>query len=384
MRAWPTWQQVVDRDAAHVHAHVAGLERRRILQSHATACCRCAGSWAGWRSPCGAWRRGACADAARAATIDQYSGPSHVPADIACEAGAAPQRPRDAPPTLAASPSLLARPRCWRWSAGARRWPTTDATSTQLHHAASAPRRCERPTSTSPASRRTADALPQGRDPDRAGRDGRGDRRCSAARRRTIPSCPSRYNNLAVLYAAQSEFDKARAALEMAIRTNPSYATAHENLGDVYAMLAAQPYSRALQLDPGNTEPAAASSRWSASCARRPQAGRSRPARRPPAAQTAPMPASDVDLETSDATTRSPRPAGRRRRLLAAPRCRALAQKVKLATSAGDIVVELDAGQGAEDGRQLPAVRQGQHYDGTVFHRVIDNFMIQGGGMTPT
>ena len=66
------------------------------------------------------------------------------------------------------------------------------------------------------------------------------------------PELPEPYNNLAVLYAGQNQFDKARAALEMAIRTNPSYATAHENLGDVYARLASQAYSRALQLDGGN------------------------------------------------------------------------------------------------------------------------------------
>lgn len=67
-----------------------------------------------------------------------------------------------------------------------------------------------------------------------------------------FPELPEPYNNLAVLYAGQSQFDKARAALEMAIRTNPSYATAHENLGDVYARLASQAYSKALQLDGGN------------------------------------------------------------------------------------------------------------------------------------
>jgi Flp pilus assembly protein TadD/ketosteroid isomerase-like protein len=66
------------------------------------------------------------------------------------------------------------------------------------------------------------------------------------------PELPEPYNNLAVLYAGQSQFDKARAALEMAIRTNPSYATAHENLGDIYARLASQAYSKALQLDGGN------------------------------------------------------------------------------------------------------------------------------------
>jgi tetratricopeptide (TPR) repeat protein len=67
------------------------------------------------------------------------------------------------------------------------------------------------------------------------------------------PELPEPYNNLAVLYAGQSQFDKARAALEMAIRTNPSYAIAYENLGDVYARLASQAYSKALQLDSRNT-----------------------------------------------------------------------------------------------------------------------------------
>jgi tetratricopeptide (TPR) repeat protein len=66
------------------------------------------------------------------------------------------------------------------------------------------------------------------------------------------PELPEPYNNLAVLYAGQSQFDKARTALEMAIRTNPSYATAHENLGDVYSKLASQAYNKALQLDASN------------------------------------------------------------------------------------------------------------------------------------
>lgn len=66
------------------------------------------------------------------------------------------------------------------------------------------------------------------------------------------PELPEPYNNLAVLYANQNQFDRARSALEMAIRTNPSYSTAHENLGDVYARLASQAYSRALQLDGAN------------------------------------------------------------------------------------------------------------------------------------
>lgn len=68
-----------------------------------------------------------------------------------------------------------------------------------------------------------------------------------------FPELPEPYNNLAVLYAGQNEYGKARAALEMAIRLNPNYALAHENLGDVYAKLAGQAYSRSLQIDAGNT-----------------------------------------------------------------------------------------------------------------------------------
>ena len=66
------------------------------------------------------------------------------------------------------------------------------------------------------------------------------------------PELPEPYNNLAVLYASAGQYDKARASLEMAIRTNPTYGTAHENLGDVYAKLASQAYDKALQLDSGN------------------------------------------------------------------------------------------------------------------------------------
>jgi tetratricopeptide (TPR) repeat protein len=67
------------------------------------------------------------------------------------------------------------------------------------------------------------------------------------------PELPEPYNNLAVLYASQGQYDKARASLEMAIRTHPSYATAHENLGDIYAKMASQAYDKALQLDKANT-----------------------------------------------------------------------------------------------------------------------------------
>ena len=68
-----------------------------------------------------------------------------------------------------------------------------------------------------------------------------------------FPELPEPYNNLAALYASQSQFDKARSALEMAIKLNPNYATAHENLGDIYARLAAQSYGKTVELEAGNT-----------------------------------------------------------------------------------------------------------------------------------
>jgi len=66
------------------------------------------------------------------------------------------------------------------------------------------------------------------------------------------PELPEPYNNLAVLYAAEGKYDAAKNALEMAIRAHPGYATAYENLGDVYAKMAAQAYDKALQSDANN------------------------------------------------------------------------------------------------------------------------------------
>jgi len=67
------------------------------------------------------------------------------------------------------------------------------------------------------------------------------------------PEMPAPYNNLAVLYGHQGDYNKARAALVAAIRTNPQYATAYQNLGDVYAQLASEAYQKALQIDSKDT-----------------------------------------------------------------------------------------------------------------------------------
>ena len=66
------------------------------------------------------------------------------------------------------------------------------------------------------------------------------------------PELPEPYNNLAVIWASQGEYEKARKALETALLTRPDYGIAHENLGDIYARLAGLEYDRAIALDKGN------------------------------------------------------------------------------------------------------------------------------------
>ena len=54
---------------------------------------------------------------------------------------------------------------------------------------------------------------------------------------------------------------------------------------------------------------------------------------------------------------------------------------VKLETSMGDIVLELDAEKAPKTVANFLDYVKAGHYDGTIFHRVIDGFMVQGGGM---
>ena len=61
----------------------------------------------------------------------------------------------------------------------------------------------------------------------------------------------------------------------------------------------------------------------------------------------------------------------------------AIAQKVRLSTTAGDIVVQLDPEKAPKTVENFLGDVKAGHYNGTIFHRVINDFMIQGGGMTP-
>ena len=57
--------------------------------------------------------------------------------------------------------------------------------------------------------------------------------------------------------------------------------------------------------------------------------------------------------------------------------------KVKLSTSMGDIVLELDAEKAPKSVENYLNYVKSGHYDGLIFHRIIPDFMVQGGGMEP-
>jgi len=67
-----------------------------------------------------------------------------------------------------------------------------------------------------------------------------------------FPDMPEPYNNLAVIYAAEGKYDQALTALQAAVRAQPGYAVAQQNLGDVYVQLARISYLKAQKLDPGD------------------------------------------------------------------------------------------------------------------------------------
>jgi len=67
---------------------------------------------------------------------------------------------------------------------------------------------------------------------------------------REYPELAEPFNNLGVIYASKGDYPNAKAALDNALRANPNYAIAHENLGDLLVNMARQAYERSLALEP--------------------------------------------------------------------------------------------------------------------------------------
>jgi tetratricopeptide (TPR) repeat protein len=67
-----------------------------------------------------------------------------------------------------------------------------------------------------------------------------------------FPELPEPSNNLAVIHARQGDWEAAQQAIERSIRAVPTYALAHENLGDIHLQLAARAFEQAGRLDPRN------------------------------------------------------------------------------------------------------------------------------------
>lgn len=63
------------------------------------------------------------------------------------------------------------------------------------------------------------------------------------------PELAEPHNNLGVLYAAKGDYPNAKASLDAALRANPNYAAAHENMGDLLVNMARQSYEQSLAID---------------------------------------------------------------------------------------------------------------------------------------
>ena len=69
------------------------------------------------------------------------------------------------------------------------------------------------------------------------------------------PELAEPHNNLGVLYAAKGDYPNAKASLDAALRANPNYAAAHENMGDLLVNMARQSYERSLASEPRQRYP---------------------------------------------------------------------------------------------------------------------------------
>ncbi len=71
------------------------------------------------------------------------------------------------------------------------------------------------------------------------------------------PELPEPYNNLAAIIAAEGRLVRAEQLLKSALEASPNFATAHENLGDLYLRMAAEAYAQAVKFAPNNRQAAA-------------------------------------------------------------------------------------------------------------------------------
>ena len=253
----PDVAQVVDRDAAHVHAHVVRLDRRerfdrprqRVVdaQAHRRSAAGRRSRHGGEPAEAGGGIRGGPKTSPRPPSRATAAGTAGAELQSNQYSGGALEARCASSPMAAVQPrrSLMnciradRRPLCGRGcsavaTARARRrgWPRSTSSS--------------RPARATEAMAKLDQFLAvKPKDPQLrflkgvmladSQAHGRGAWPSSLSLNEDYPELPEPYNNLAVLYAGQGDYDKARAALEAAVRGNPGYATAYENLGDVYA-----------------------------------------------------------------------------------------------------------------------------------------------------
>jgi len=152
------------------------------------------------------------------------------------------------------------------------------------------------------------------------------------------PELPEPWNNLAAEYLRQQQLERAQEALQMALATNPDYALARANLGTVQLLLAQQSLQDAARAGDASAR---------------------------------------EQLQTIEHLLRNDPPSA------TPPQGTPLMSthpQVLLHTNQGDIRIELDAEKAPKTVENFLAYVQDGFYDGTIFHRVINNFMIQGGG----
>ena len=212
------------------------------------------------------------------------------------------------------------------------------------------------------------------------GKQRRRDRRLSRSSRRTTPSCPSPTTTWRRCTPRQSQFDKARAALEDGDRAQPELRARAREPRRRLCQARGQAYGQAQQLEPAHTAAAEARAGRASSS----DAAPAQPAGRVSAAGRRPSNRVDADSAShrpsrssrrTDARVLSKLSRFRRRPAATAwPRRARVGRRpgVKLATSAGDIVVELYADKAPKTVENFLQYVKDRHYDGTVFHRVID------------